>query len=330
MKKSLIFLLIILIFITSGCLKKSGSEYQLSVLVFITGVIAGSPPYELMAEGANEFAKKHSNVNVKIYEAGVNQSQWEQQLSEMVSAGEYDIVLGSNPSLPEICANVLKIFPNQKFIITDARYEGNPQIKTYYYNQYDQSVFLGYLAGLVTTSGMQYANSQKKIGFLAAQEYPLLMTQMVPGFHEGAKLADPQIELDFRVIGLWNDAVKAAELSSAMMNAGVDVFTSIAGGAAQGLIKTAIDSKAYIVWYNTNSYSQAPGFIVGCGIMEQKKLVMEILEDVLEGRIQYGSSETLGVKEGYIGFYYDDPGYQNLPEEIKDKFEDFMNNFFNK
>ncbi|MCL2264464.1 MAG: BMP family ABC transporter substrate-binding protein [Treponema sp.] len=328
MKKAFVFLLLLSLFFTTGCIKNNRSSHELSVLVFITGVIAGSPPYELMAEGANEFAKKYQNVKIKIYEAGVNQSAWEQQLSEMVSTGEYDVVIGSNPSLPEISANVARLYAEQKFIITDAQYEGNPQIKTYSYNQYDQSVFLGYLAGLVTTSGMQYANSQKKIGFIAAQEYPLLMREMVPGFLEGARLADPQIELDFRVIGSWADANKAAELTSAMINSGVDVFTSIAGGAAQGLIKTAVDQKAYIVWYNTNAYNQAEGIIVGCGIMEQKKLVMEILEDVLAGEIRYGTCDVLGVKEGYLRFFYDNPGYQNLPADIREKFEIFMNEYF--
>jgi riboflavin transport system substrate-binding protein len=329
MKKTVIASLLVSMLFTVGCTKKAqseGTEKNLSVLVFITGVIAGSPTYEMMANGALDFEKRHSNVSVKIYEAGMNQSQWEQQLGEMVAGGDYDVVIGSNPSLPEICAAVAKNFPKQKFVIVDAEYEGNPQIRTYNYNQREQSYFLGFLAGLVTTSDMPYANAQKKIGFIAAQEYPLLTKQMVPGFLEGARRVDPEIELDFRVIGSWADANKAAELASAMTDSGVDVFTSIAGGAAQGLIKTAAEKHAYIVWYNTNAY-KASDFIIGCGSMEQKKLIMEILEDVLAGKIQYGISRTIGVKEGYLNFIYDDPGYKSLPGNIRERFEKFMNDF---
>jgi len=327
MKRILTIFLFITILLSISCVRKTNKD-NLSVLVFITGVIAGSPPYEMLAEGALEFNKLHPEVSIKIYEAGMNQAMWEQQLNEMVSTGEYDVVIGSNPSLPEICANVARMFPGQKFIITDAVYEGHPQIRTYLYNQYEQSVFLGYLAGLVTTSDMPHINSQKKIGFIAAQEFPLLTRHMVPGFIEGAQIADPDIEIDFRVIGSWSDASKAAELTAAMINSGVDVFTAIAGGAAQGLIQTAIIRGAYIVWYNTNSYNLAPGNIIGCGIMEQKKLVMEILNDVLEDKIIYGTSQVLGVREGYINFIFDDPGYkENVPEDIKIKFEAFMNNY---
>jgi len=331
MRKITIAVIMIFIILIFSCTRKNDTSEKndsLSVLVFITGVIAGSPTYEMMAEGALEFASLHPDVKIKIYEAGMNQASWEQQLAEMVSGGEYQIVIGSNPALPEMCASVAALFPDQKFIIADADYAGNPQIKTFSYNQYEQSLFLGYLAGLVTTSSMPYSNSQKKVGFIAAQEYPLLTMEMIPGFLEGARLADSGAEIDTRVIGNWSDAGKAAELASAMINANVDVFTAIAGGAAQGLIRAASERGAYIVWYNTNAYNAAPGLVVGCGIMEQKKLVIEILNEALEGKTRYGISTKIGVKEGYLKFLFDDPGYQNLPSDIKLKFEKFYSDYF--
>ena len=310
----------------AGAVERAPAEAKsLSVLVYITGVMAGSPPYTALGEGATEFAAENQNVTVKIYEAGFNQATWEEQLTSLVATGEYDIVLGSNPSLPEICVNVGAKFPKQKFVITDAQLAGNPQIRTYLYNQYEQSLYLGYLAGLVTTSSMQHANSALKIGFIAAQEYPLLNRHMVPGFLDGARMVNPAIELDFRVIGNWFDANKAAELATSMRNAGVDVFASIAGGAAQGLFKVAREQGAYIVFHNTNEYQAAPGLVVGCGSMEQKKLVKEILADVLAGTVKYGTASTVGAKEGYLGFFDNDPAYkQNLPADIRAKFDTFM------
>jgi len=341
MKK--IFLILPALLLLSACTaKKPEGQRQteqgkgFSVLVYITGVVAGSPTYEMLADGAREFAGENPAITVKIYEAGFNQAEWEEQLRSMVAGGEYDLVLGSNPSLPEICAGVGKSFPAQKFIITDAAFPagGGTQISTYLYNQYEQALFLGYLAGLVTTGTMPYANDAKRIGFIAAQEYPLLSRHIVPGFIDGARLVDPGIELDFRVIGNWYDANKAADLTVSMINSGVDVFASIAGGAAQGLVRTIKERDspgrqgAYAVNFNTNDYHQAPGLIVGCGRMMQKKLTKEILADVLAGRMQYGMGRTVGVKEGYLDFIFDDPGYNDyLPAEIKKQFEGFMDDF---
>jgi simple sugar transport system substrate-binding protein len=304
--------------------KRAGPD-SLSVLVYITGMTAGSPTYELLARGAESFAASHGNVRVKVYEAGFNQAEWEEQLSSLVASGEYDLVLGSNPSLPEICVNVGKKFPNQKFIITDAEYGGSGQISTWLYNQYEQSLFLGYLAGLITTGNMPRANAAKKIGFIAAQEYPLLNRHIVPGFLAGARMADPAIELDFRVIGNWFDANKAADLALSMIDSGVDVFASIAGGAAQGMVKAARERGAYVLFHNISEYETAPGVIVGCGIIEQKKLVEEILADALAGKIVWGTAKTVGVRDGYIGFAAEDPGYtMYLPREIRAKFDAFI------
>ncbi|MDR2159393.1 MAG: BMP family ABC transporter substrate-binding protein [Treponema sp.] len=314
--------LVPLFFLFGSCTGKetAGAPSSLSVLVYVTGVIAESPTYELLAAGAEHFARNHEGVRVKVYEAGFNQAEWEEQLTSLVAGGEYDLVLGSNPSLPEICANVGEKFPRQKFIITDAEYGGNPQIATWLYNQYEQSLYLGYLAGLITVSGMEHANPVKKIGFIAAQEYPLLNRQILPGFLEGARRADPEITMDFRVIGNWFDASKAAELASGMIAAGVDVFGSIAGGAAQGILRAAGEEGAYVVVHNISAYGLAPGVIAGCGVMEQKKLVEEILAAALAGTVEYGAAKTVGVREGYLDFAADDSGYRELvPEDIRRK-----------
>lgn len=322
-------LLLILIFISfalfGGGAKEVAKEDSLSVLVYITGVVAGSPPYTAMAEGALEFAEQHDNVRVKVYEAGFNQAEWEEQLTALVATGEYDLILGSNPSLPEICENIAQKFPDARFIITDAFLEGHPQISTYLYNQFEQSLYLGYLAGLITTSQMPLANKELKVGFIAAQEYPLLNKHMVPGFLQGAQMVNPAITLDFRIVGNWFDANKVADLATSMINAKVDVFAIIAGGASQGLFKVAQSQGAYIVFHNERQYDAAPGYVVGCGSMEQKKLVQEILSDALTKEINYGEGRIVGLKEGYIGFFYDDSGYRdNLPPEIREEFELFM------
>jgi simple sugar transport system substrate-binding protein len=60
-------------------------------------------------------------------------------------------------------------------------------------------------------------------------------------------------------------------------------------------------------------------------MMEQKKLVKELLADALAGNIEYGTTKTIGIREGYIDFISDDPGYRySLPDEIRERFDAFM------
>lgn len=296
-----------------------------NVLVYVTGVTEGSPSYEQMVEGAEDFASEKEDITLKIYEAGFNQAEWESQLIDLLASNHYDYVVSSNPSLTDICSNAASLFPDVKFILTDAWLEGNPQVKTYLFNQYEQSYILGYLAGLVTISDMKYANPEKKIGFITAQEYPLLNNHMVPGFLAGAQQVDPDITVDFRVIGNWYDANKTAELGSSMIASGVDVFAVIAGGAAQGLFQTVEKEGAYIVFHNDNEYEAAPGLVVGCGMMGQRQLIKDALSKAFAGEMDYGTAEIVGVSNGYMDFIDDDPLYDaSLPEDIRDRFGAFL------
>jgi len=312
-----------------GCGKSEGRKAaEVSVLVFIPGLLAGSPTYEMMAAGALEFAAGNPKVAVRIYEAGNNQATWEEQLMEMVAQGNFDLVLTTNPALPEIAATVGAAFPSQKFAITDAEYAGNPQIVTFLFNQYEQAFFLGYLAGLVTTGDMPHSNAARRIGFITAQEYPLLNRHIVPGFLDGARRVDPAIELDFRVVGNWYDAGAAADLAMGMINSGVDVLSAIAGGAEQGVVQAIREKNVYAVFFNTNRYADAPGLVVGSGTVLQKELTMEILANFVDGSLDFGAARTVGVPEGYVDFIFDDPGFQeHVPADIRERFSLFMEDF---
>lgn len=296
-----------------------------SVLVYVTGVVSGSPSYELMAQGAADFEAAHPEAEVKVYEAGYNQAEWEGQLEDLVSSGDYDLVLSSNPAMPEICARVARRFPSSRFIITDAELEGDPHIRTYLFNQYEQSYILGYLAGLATTSSMERANPAKKIGFIAAQEYPMLTRHIIPGLLDGARRADPDIELDCRVIGNWYDAQKCAELASAMASSGCDVIASIAGGADAGLFTEARKTGFYIVHHNIDAYDRAPGLVLGCGRMGQRELVASVLEEALEGRTAWGEATLVSVADGWMDFIDGSPLYGGgLSPEVREPFEAFL------
>jgi len=130
--------------------------------VFIPGVREGSPIYDTMAKGAERLAAEISGASIKIFEAGFNQAEWEEKLTSFVASGKFDIVITSNPSMPELVNNVSKSFPKQKFICLDGYLPGNPNVYSALYNQLEQGYVTGYLAGLVSISGMKGTNPDKK------------------------------------------------------------------------------------------------------------------------------------------------------------------------
>jgi len=294
------------------------------IAVFVPGIVSGSPVYEMLVGGVRRAVDEAKgaglSIELTVVEAGTRQADWGSRMTSLVAQGQYSLIITSNPAMPELIAPISRQFPHQKFLIFDAWHSGNPAITTFRYNQREQAYLSGYIAALVSTSTMEHANKQKKIGLIAAQEYPAMNDIILPGYREGAQAAVPGCMIDFRVVGNWYDATKGAELARAMKNSGVDVIMPIAGGANQGVISAAMDTGFYISWFDDNGFSKAPGLVISSSIMAQERLAYEKTLAFLHGTLSTGRPTTLGIKDGYVSFVTDDPLYlSTVPESIREK-----------
>ena len=295
---------------------------QFKVAVFVPGVTAGSPLLEQLVEGVTKAVEEYSNASLKVVEAGVNQAEFAEKLTSLVATGEYDLIVTSNPAMPFICADVGENFPGQKFLCGTGYLSGNPQIHSVFYNQFEEGYILGYLGGLITKSTMSGATSELKVGMIVGQQYPVMDKMIKPGFEKGLKAADPNITLDFRVVGNWYDANKAAALANSMMDAGVDVISTYAGGADQGTISSAKERGRYVLYFRSNKFELAPGTILGCSLLKQENALYERVKMAIEGKLTFGIAEIVGFKDGYVDFADKDPDYiNNVPEDIRNKME---------
>ncbi len=311
-------LIIIAILVTAPIFSKTGGEsLKKEIAIFIPGVMAGSPIYEELDAGVR-LAATESGITVKTIEGGFNAAEWPEKVKDIAATGLYDLIISSNPSMPQIMQDVSKDFPNQKFLCLDGKTEGNDNIYTAEYKQFDQAYMAGYMAGLITNSNLDGANSDKKVGLIIAHHYPVLDEVLIPGFKKGLSDVDPDIIVEVRVVGNWWDATKASELTSILIDEGSDVFLSISGGATQGVISKCQDMGKYVIHFDSNGYAKAPGTILGSTIIKQKELSYKLTKDYINGDLAFGKAETFSAKDGYIDFVENDPLYQdNVPTDIK-------------
>lgn len=284
-----------------------------SIAVFIPGAASGSPIYEMLAAGVKQAAGEYNAasagqpVTVQVIEAGYNQAEWEAKLTSLAASGNYDLIVSSNPSLPDLARTVRNRFPSQRFLLLDGELSGDSGIYTLRYNQREQSYMAGYLAALyIDESG------GGKAGLIAGQEYPAMLQTILPGYREGAGAVDPGIEVDFRVVGNWYDAAKCAELAAGMIKAGVRVILCVAGGANEGAVQAAVEAgadAARIIWFDTNGYAVRPPYIIGSCVIRQDKAAYNKTKLFLQGALPFGSAEPAGLRDGYVDFVEDDPLY---------------------
>ncbi len=324
---AMIFSFAAALFVFSGCSKSdtNGSAKVPSICVFIPGIMADSPTYAHVAEGVQSAVDEY-NANIAddsqkallyIMEAGTNQAEWSSKITALCATGLYDVIISSNPSLPEITEPIAAQFTNQKFIILDAAHEGNGQMYTVSYNQRDQAYISGYMAGLYSKT--------HKVGLIAAQEYPIMNNILYPFYAMGAKEAFGGTSCDFRIVGNWYDASKGAEIADAMYADGIDVILPICGGASQGVISSAADHGMHIVWFDENGFKKAPGVIISCCMTNHIKAAKEAAEQYLDGKTPWGTVRTVGMKEGYTEFFDKDEKYiEYVSEEIRNEIDSVL------
>lgn len=314
----LVSLATINLFVLSSCsAKKDKSEY--SIAVYIPGIMADSAIYANLAEGVKDAVQEYNAVSEKkasvtVSEAGTNQAEWGTKLTALAATKKFDVIISSNPSLPEIAEPVSRMFPEQKFIFLDAAVSGNKNMAAVSYNQKEQAYLSGYIAGLFSKT--------KRVGLIAAQEYPVMNEVLMPYFAKGASDAVPETVCDFRIVGNWYDASKGAEITKAMASSGTDVILPICGGASRGVISAAKELGIHLVWFDENAFSKAPGTIISSCLVLQKKAAKETALDYLNGKILWGQTRTVGFSDGYIEFVRDDPLYESsVSPSIREKMD---------
>lgn len=325
-KNILIVVLSTLLFWCVGCTKQQNVR---NIAVFVPGIIDNSPVYEMLVKGVtsvvdsyNKNVKEAEQVSLFVMEAGTNQAEWSSQIISLVSTGKYEVIISSNPSLPDLVEPITKQFTKQKFILLDATKEGNPNIATVCYNQKEQAYLSGYVGSLMSKN--------HKMALIAAQEYPVMNDIIYPYFVKGAQEAFPKTNVEFRIVGNWYDATKAAEISDAVIGSGADVLLPICGGASQGVINSAVNKGVYICWFDDNGFAKAPGTVVSSTVMMQEKMSALITEDYLNGNTKWGTAGMVGVKEGFVDFVQDDENYKNtVPENVQEKMKNLVDSLKN-
>jgi len=319
MKKIAFFTLIFILITLSG--------FSYSVALMITGEIGGNPIYEMMRDGAVKAANEE-NIDLKIVEGGYNNSKWEQSLIALAATGKYDLVITFTEGMPASVNKASRMFPNQKFALIDGAAGLYDNVFSLSFKDEEMTYIAGYFAALVTLSDMKNANNAKRIGLIAGDIYPAMTEKMLPGFKNGAKSVDDDIDVDFSVAGSWGDPNKGRELAAALFDNDVDIVLSISGGTGVGIIQAAAEKGKYFIGVDSNIISYSPETILACTLKKADEAIYNVIKRASKGDLPFGTVERWGIMEGVISFTFNDENYiRNVPEFIREKMLDLYNSF---
>lgn len=147
----------------------------------------------------------------------------------------------------------------------------------------------GIVAGHMTTT--------KKLGFVAAKPIPQVL-QNINSYLLGARQVDPTITCQVIFTGEWSLAVKEAEATNALADAGCDVITCHVDGP-KVVMETAAGRDCYICGYHANQSPLAPEKYLTGAEWNWPGVYTRMVQTVLDGGT-IDNFDRGGLAEGYI------------------------------
>jgi basic membrane protein A len=257
-------------------------------------------------------------VAVTVIEAGVDRGRWQPALADATDQG-YDVVIAGTWEMTGFMAELAPDYPETKFIIFDDAPDfstGNfGNILAINYRVSTAAYLAGYAAAKISETG--------KLGEILGVEGATIL-EFAVGFEQGARAANPDVQVTRAVAGTFTDPAKGKELALAQFAQGVDIVFPIAGGTGIGALQAARDEGKLAVGVDSDQAAifeatdPAQSAVIFTSV--EKKVgdsLFTALQQTLDGTAPYGSNLLLGLADGAVGIaknaYYE----KLVPAEVR-------------
>jgi basic membrane protein A len=226
----------------------------------------------------------------------------------------YDLIIGVGFAQMPIMESVAKDYPNIKFAIIDGVID-QPNVASLIFKEHEGSFLVGVIAGKTTKTN--------RIGFVGGMDIPLIH-KFATGYAEGAKYANPKVEVYENYVGItdaaWNNPGKGKELAKAQIERGADIIFQAAGNSGLGVFDAAEETHKLAIGVDANQNWVKPGFILTSMMKRIDVAVYNTVKDLTEGKFQ-GGIHLNGLNNDGVGYALDDYNRNLIPQSVIDDVE---------
>lgn len=263
-----------------------------------------------------ERAARELGAQVRFIEPG-DGSDREAGLRLLAAEG-MDIVFGIGFIFSDDIWQLAEEYPNTKFAGIDfAKVDasGNPltppaNLAALKFREEEGSFLVGAIAALVSKS--------KKVGFVGGMNFPLIH-KFEAGYRAGVASVCRQCTIVSQYAGVTPEAFRnpgrGKELALSQYGQGVDVIFHASGSTGLGVFEAARQTGKLAIGVDADQYAEAPGHILTSMVKGVDVAVFEATRWTKEGTFRGGIHE-LGLKEGGVGYVYDDNNRSLIPPAV--------------
>lgn len=313
-----------------GQVEQPTPEEPLKVALLLNGTL-GDKSFFDSADRGLQMAKEEygDSLEYTTVEMTTDETKWLPTLYDYADDPEWDIIIVGTWQMAEPLMEVAPQYPDKKFFIFDQDLDfSTGEVDNVYSIMYKQNEG-SFLAGAVAAR----LSETKIIGFLGGSENPIINDFLI-GYIEGAKYIEPDIKVVISYVGNFFDTPKGKDLAlSQYQQNGVDVGFNVAGLAGLGQIDAAREVGKLAIGVDSDQaliFGEPTANFIPTSML--KNVDLSILRAIglhLEGKLPYGSVETLGIAENGVGLA-DNEYYQKLvPEEVREEVEELSQMILN-
>jgi basic membrane protein A len=226
----------------------------------------------------------------------------------------YDLIIGVGFAQMPIMETVAKDYPNLKFAIIDGVID-KANVASLIFKEHEGSFLVGFIAGKTTKTN--------KLGFVGGMDIPLIR-KFAGGYKEGAKYANPKVEVFENYVGIndgaWNNPGKGKELAKAQIERGADVIFQAAGASGLGVFDAAEETGKFAIGVDANQNWVKPGFILTSMLKRLDNAVYLTVKDLVSGKFTSGI-HIYGLDNEGVDYALDEFNKDLIPQSVLDETE---------
>lgn len=306
--------------------QKVAAQDPYKVILLIPGNLGDRSFFDAAAKGMGLVEEQVENVETRIIEMGVDETNWEPNLLD-AAEGDWDLIISGN-SASALMNDVAEQFPDKRFVNFDNAGDGAvDNVYSVSYATNEGSFLAGVLAGLITQSDMELANEDQIIGFLGGMDIPGINDFLV-AYIQGAQHVNEDVKVQVSYVGNFTDPAQGKELSQLMYQNGVDIAFNVAGQSGLGLIDAAHEANRYAIGVDSDQAAlfdetdpEKAGKIVTSVVKNIDTTILNAVIAAQEGTLEFGLHELVGLNVEAVGLA-ENAYYEAVPEEIRQQVEE--------
>lgn len=186
----------------------------------------------------------------------------------------FDLVVGWGGQFTDGAVEVAEEFPDINFLVVNSQVSNGSNLASIDTAIEDWQFMAGWLAARLSESGT--------VGWVGALCFPATAANL-HGTEQGARHANPDIEILSTFTGDFEDPTLASQSAGAMIENGADVLTGNLNNGYAGLIEAARSAEVPAITEWADNSETAPDTIISSVLKSQARFVLEQVEMVADG-----------------------------------------------